>query len=123
MKKFRFLLLDTGPIIKLFELGIWTEFINKCDATICRTVAEETKWASRDLEDIRIDLDPFSQDGRIQMQDIELAAVKAFHDKFDLLYKAQLHDGEKETLAFLYGCSENWRVCAADKVFLERLGF
>lgn len=27
MKKFRFLLLDAGPIIKLFSLGIWDDFI------------------------------------------------------------------------------------------------
>lgn len=43
MKKFSFLLLDTGPIIKLFELGIWDDFIKRCDVTISRTVAEQAK--------------------------------------------------------------------------------
>ena len=37
MKKFKFLLLDAGPIIKLFELGIWDEFISRCDITVTRT--------------------------------------------------------------------------------------
>lgn len=123
MKKSQFLLLDTGPIIKLFELGIWADVISKCDVTVCRTVVEEAKWASREIEDIRIDLDPFSQNGHIQVQDVGLAAIKAFHDKFDLLYKGQLHDGEKETLAFLHGCSEKWRVCASDKAVFRTLGF
>ena len=57
MKKFRFLLLDAGPIIKLFELAVWDEFISRCDVTVCRTVAEEARRASQELEDIRIDLE------------------------------------------------------------------
>ena len=40
MKKFPFLLLDAGPIIKLFELNIWDEFLKRCDVNIPRTVAE-----------------------------------------------------------------------------------
>jgi hypothetical protein len=58
MKKFRFLLLDAGPIIKLFELGIWDRFIGKCEVTISRIVADEAKWASQEFEDIRIDMEP-----------------------------------------------------------------
>ena len=46
MKKFQFLLLDAGPIIKLFELGIWDDFIKRCDVTISQTVANEAKYAS-----------------------------------------------------------------------------
>jgi hypothetical protein len=34
MRKLPFLLLDAGPIIKLFELGMWEAFIEKCDVTI-----------------------------------------------------------------------------------------
>jgi hypothetical protein len=41
MKKFQFLLLDAGPIIKLFELGLWDKFIEKCDVTIPRTIVED----------------------------------------------------------------------------------
>ena len=39
MKKSPFLLLDAGPIIKLFELGIWEVFIGRCDVTFSKTVA------------------------------------------------------------------------------------
>lgn len=31
MKKFQFLLLDAGPIKKLFELGLWDKFIESCE--------------------------------------------------------------------------------------------
>jgi len=122
MKKFRFLLLDAGPIIKLFELGIWDEFISRCDVTVCRTVAEEARWASQELEDIRIDLEREEQEGRIRVVDVELSVVKAFYDKFDALYQAVIHDGEKETLAFLDSVSERWLVCAGDKAVFRVLG-
>ena len=54
MKKFQFLLLDAGPIIGLFELGLWDSFLAKCDVTISRIVADEAKYASRELEDVQI---------------------------------------------------------------------
>jgi len=42
-------LLDAGPIIKLFELDIWDAFIEKCDVTVARTVAEkEVVFANRE---------------------------------------------------------------------------
>ncbi len=117
MKKFSFLLLDTGPIIKLFELGIWDDFIKRCDVTISRTVAEQAKWASQDLEDIRIGLDTYEK-----TIDLERSVVTRFHDKFDPLYKNEIHVGEKETLAFLHNSSEPWIVCSADKAVFRVLG-
>ena len=46
MKRFQFLLLDAGPIIKLFELGLWDAFIKKYEVSISRTVANQAKYAS-----------------------------------------------------------------------------
>jgi len=122
MKKFQFLLLDAGPIIKLFELGLWDDFIGKCNVTICSTVAREAKWASREFEDTCIDLDGYHHNGRIQIIDVELPVVRAFSDKFGLSYKAMLHDGEAETLAFLCNSSEKWLVCTADAAVFKTLG-
>lgn len=122
MRKFQFLLLDAGPIIKLFELGIWDEFIKKCDVTISRIVANQAKWASQEFEDIRIDLEPYEQQGLIKIIDLEPTLVKAFYDKFNLQYKAGIHDGEKETLAFLCDSSENRLVCSADGAVFRVLG-
>jgi len=122
MKKFQFLLLDAGPIIKLFELGIWDVFITKCDVTISRIVAEEAQYASQECEDICINLGSYEEKNLIKIVDVELSKVKAFHEKFDLQYKVIIHPGEKETLAFLYNSSENWLVCSADHVVFRVLG-
>ena len=122
MKRFRFLLLDAGPIIKLFELGIWDEFITRCDVTVCKTVAGEASWASRDQQDVPIDLETYERDGRIRIADIDLAIIRGFYDRFDLSYQAGLHDGEKETLAFLCSESDPWIVCAADGAVFRTLG-
>ena len=124
MKRFQFLLLDAGPVIKLCELGIWDEFLRRCDVTICRTVAEEAKWASREFDDVLIDLESCEEGAPIRVVDVEVSVAKAFLDKFNLSYKAILHDGEKETLAFLdNNASEGWLVCAADKAVFKALGF
>jgi hypothetical protein len=122
MKKFPFLLLDAGPIIKLFELGIWEEFIKKCDVTVSRIVANQAKYASQEFEDICIDLERYEEQSRINILDVGPSVVKSFHDRFDTVYKAIVHDGEKETLAILCNSSENWLVCAADKAVFRILG-
>lgn len=122
MKKFRFLLLDAGPIIKLFELGIWDQFIARCDVTVCRTVVDEAKWASQEFTDIRIDLDSDEREDRIRVEDIELSVAKRFHGRFDSSYRTIIHDGEKETLAFLCNSSEEWFVCTADGGVFRTLG-
>jgi hypothetical protein len=40
--------------------------------------------------------------------------VRTFYDKFNIQYKADIHTGEKETLAFLCSRTENWQLCSAD---------
>jgi hypothetical protein len=122
MRKLQFLLLDTGPIIKLFELGIWEEFISRCDVTVSRTVAEESKYASREFEDICIELESYTAQSRIKIIDVELSNIRIFRDKFDLTNRAIIHTGELETLAFMHTSSENWKVCAADHVVFRVLG-
>jgi hypothetical protein len=121
VKKFQFLLLDAGPIIKLFSLGIWDEFIGRCDVNVSRIIAEDQALYTEDgLK--HIDLAPYDQQGRIKVLDINASAVKAFYDESGLLRKYDVHDGEKETLAFLCTSSENWRVCSADRVVFTILG-
>jgi hypothetical protein len=123
MKKLQFLLLDAGPIIKLFELGIWEQFIKACDVTITRTVAEnEVVFASKVDDKEYIDLTPYEKQGQIKIVDVESSIVTTFYNKFDLLYKDIIDPGENETLAFLYTSSEDWRVCAADHAVFRVLG-
>jgi len=122
MKRFQFLLLDAGPIIKLFELGVWDAFIKNCDVTVCRIVANEAKWASQEFEDIRIDLDSYEKQDLINIEDVDLSLVKNFYDRLNRRYKDSVHDGEKETLAFLFHASEDWIVCSSDGAVFRVLG-
>jgi hypothetical protein len=122
MKKFPFLLLDAGPIIKLFKLDIWDAFIEECAVTISRTVLSEAKWAGARSEDVPIELSCYEENGRIQVIDLDLSVIKAFYDRFDLRYKADIDDGEKETLAFLCDAEEEWRVCSSDHAVFRVLG-
>jgi len=122
MKKMKFLLLDAGPIIKLFELGIWNEFIKRADVTICRTVAEEARWASREFEDVQINLDTYEIAGDIHIIDMEISRVQAFYEQCNSTYQEIIHAGELETLAFLNTSTEPWHLCAADKAVFRVLG-
>ena len=121
MKKFPFLLLDAGPIIKLFSLGVWQNFIEHCDVTISRIVAEDEALYTEDGKE-RINLRPYEEQGLIKILDLNPSEVKAFHDKFDHLYKAEIHSGEKEMLAFMDNSHENWFVCSADGAVYRVLG-
>jgi len=122
-KKYQFLLLDAGPIIKLFELSIWDTFIQRCDVAVSRIVANEAKYASQELQDIRIDLEPYQDKGLIQIVDTEPSVVKFLLDKLPKSYADIVHNGEKQTLAILTNSSEDWKVCAADGAVFRVLGF
>jgi hypothetical protein len=122
-KKFQFLLLDAGPIIKLFELGMWDTFIQRCDVTVSKIVANEAKYASQELQDIRIDLEPYQDKDSIQILDTESSLAKSLLDKLPESYKDIVHDGEKQTLAILVSSPEVWKVCAADTAVFWVLGY
>ena len=126
MKKFPFLLLDAGPIIKLFELSIWDKFIERCDVNISRTVAEnEVVFASKEYDKEYIDfgLKPWEEKGLIKIIEAELSDVKVFYEKHNLKGKYRIDPGEEEALAFLYKCSKDWKLCSADGPVFSVLGF
>ena len=93
MKKFNFLLLDAGPVIGLFELGvnIWELFIEKCDVTITETVENEAIFASGTT----INLNSYKDSGRIKVVVVELSRVKKFLVRLILPYKTIITKGEK----------------------------
>ena len=107
----------------MFELGIWDKFIEKCDVTISRTVAEqEVVFASKDDDREWIDLSSYEKRNAIRVVDLEPKAVQQFLDKFDLWYKADIHVGEKEALAFINTSSQEWKICASDGAVFRVLG-
>jgi hypothetical protein len=120
MKKLRFLLLDTGPILKLFELGIWDTFIQRYDVSIARTVVEQALYTPDGTQ--HIDLTPYEEKGLIKVIEVDLPVVENFVNQLGAKYKSDIHAGEKETLAFLFGSSEDWLLCSADRTVFRVLG-
>ncbi len=121
MKKFRFLLLDAGPIIKLFSLGIWDDFIKHCDVTVSRIIADDEALYTEDGMQ-QIDLKPYEDRSLVTIIDTDSSSVKHFYEAFDLRYQANIHDGEKEMLAFLHQSRQIWLVCSSDGAVFRVLG-
>ena len=120
MKKFQFLLLDAGPVMRLFQLDIWDRFIEKCDVTMSRITVNEVKHTYSKHQIKKIDLLAYEQNDLISLFDIELSKFKELSGKLPNTYS--IHDGEKETLVFMFDSSEDWRVCTTDKVVFRLLG-
>jgi len=123
MKKFQFLLLDAGPIIKLFELNKWKTFIEQYEVTITRTIVEQCIYMkqSGEIEYIDFPFEKAAEQGLINIVDIKPDSVASFIG--GLSNKYDLHAGEDETLAFLNTALEDYRVCAADGAVFRVLGF
>ncbi|UCF42401.1 MAG: hypothetical protein JSV99_07290 [Planctomycetota bacterium] len=125
MKKFQFLLLDAGPIIKLFQLGVWGEFIEKCHATIACTVVEQCihKGGGDALDYIDFPFEEADVKGLIKIVEVEPSEVKAFYDESHVEGRYIIDGGEQETLAFVHRQSEDWKVCSTDRAVYSVLGF
>jgi hypothetical protein len=123
MKRFQLLLLDAGPIIKLFELGLWEKFIDVSDVTVVSKVAEEAKWASLDFEDIKIDLDRYQE--HVNIIETETSIIRNFYTSLPIAYKdyVEADDGEVQTLAFLRSEPADCLLCSADAAVFRILGF
>lgn len=124
MPKYKLLLLDAGIIIGLYELGIWERFIDKCSVTMTRTVAKDEAHMWRDDEGDRQDfnLDDDIECGRVSCVDVPLETVIAFRQQFSPDYMDRLHAGEAESLAYLFGSSEQWILSSADAFVFRVLG-
>lgn len=121
MKRFQFLLLDAGPIIKLFSLGIWDEFVKRCDVTISRIIADHQALYTEDGCE-QINLKPYEEQNLIRIIDIDVPCIDRFYREFKLEGKYDIHTGEQETLAFMCTSSENWMACSSDQVVFRILG-
>jgi len=125
MKNFQFLLLDAGPIIKLFELGLWEKFIERCDVTMARTVVEEAVHTGQcgSLGYIDFPFEEAAEQKRIKIIDMPLLAIQSFLRDSTIGTKYAIDPGEAETLAFLANSSEDFILCTADGPIFSALGF
>ena len=127
MAKLKLLLFDAVIVIGLHELDLWDKLIEVCDITLTRTVADDevVHWYDNSGERIYIDVDKFQGDiksGRIKCVDVPLAQIEAFRQRFSGDYLDRLDEGEAESLAFMLGSSDNWRISSADSIVFKVLG-
>jgi len=125
MKRFPFLLLDAGPIIKLFEIGLWEKLIERCDVTIARTVVEEAVHIGQcsSLDYIDFPFEKAAEQGRIKIIALDLRAIQSFLRDSTIEIKYAIDPGEAETLTFLMSSSEDFLMCTADGPVFSVLGF
>lgn len=122
MKKLQFLLLDAGPIIELFKLGLWEKFIENCDVTISRIVVDECIYSDQNYNYITFPFEQAAQNNLIKIIEVEPSKAKPFIDKLNTL-RYDIHSGEQEMLSFFLDSSEDYQVCSADKAVFRFLGF
>jgi hypothetical protein len=116
------LLLDTNIVIKLFELGLWQVFTERCDVFLAATVIQESEFYED--QDGMIHLIDLSQEVGTRITKFELmpSELSKFRSLFDPSYLEKLDDGETESLAFLISSSEAFSICSADKIVYRILG-
>ncbi|MGC9454003.1 MAG: hypothetical protein ACP5HU_03990 [Phycisphaerae bacterium] len=122
-KKFRLLLLDACVVIELFKRGIWEDVLDRCEIHLARTVVDEAHFYEDDLgERHYFDLLEYEADGKIAVFDVPLTEIRNFLSRFGPSYMESLHDGEAESLAYLFNSSEPCLICSADKIVYRVLG-
>lgn len=125
MKKSRFLLLDAGPIIKLFELRIWETFIKTYDVLIARSIVEQIIYKGEGgiLDFIDYQFEEADRQGLLKIVDVEPSKVKTFLNKFSLSEKYAVDTGEDETIAYWYHEMDRPSVCSSDGAVFSILGY
>jgi hypothetical protein len=115
LAKFSLLLLDTGIIIMLFELGIWDAFLERCDDHISRTVMNEAIfYVDNNGETQPIHLSTYTT--RMTVHDVGVSRILELKKIFGSVLLDKLDAGEAEIITVLHDSLENYRICSADAV-------
>jgi hypothetical protein len=123
MKKFRFLLLDANVVIHLFELGLWEQFLEKCDVLLAQTVAEREArfFFDKDGQQHGIDLSRDIAEKCLTIVEVTPPDLKGFFDRFDPSYLDRLDPGEAESLAYLVESKDPCQICSSDAIVFRVL--
>lgn len=123
MSKLKFLLIDANVVIQLWELGIWDEFIKRCDVILSEIVAlQEVQFCVRNDEQVQIDLQPYIDRGEVTCVGMTASQMQAFTTKFSDEYIGKLDPGEAESLCYLDQCSDPCLICSSDGIVYRVLG-
>jgi hypothetical protein len=122
MKRLRLLLLDTNIIIKLFELGIWEDVVEKCDIHIAQSVVQEAQFIV-DNEGFceAIDLSQDVSSKRISVFEVPAHRLSKFKSLFVDAVIEKLDAGELESLVHLFASAEEYQIASSDGVVFRVL--
>lgn len=126
--KLSLLILDAGVVITLHQLRLWKQVVDQCDIHVSRVVAEVESLFHIDANSEPgdyghdIDLGPDIAAGRIKLFDVPLGDIKRFRERFDASYASGIHDGEAESLAYLFSQPGNWLISSGDAIVFKVLG-
>jgi hypothetical protein len=126
--KFSLLILDAGVVITLHQLGLWQQVVDRCDIHVSRVVAEVESLFHIDANSEPgdygqdIDLGPDIAAGRITRFEVPIDQIRRFRDLFDDSYASGIHDGEAESLAYLFSQPGDWLISSGDAIVFKVLG-
>jgi len=122
MKRLRFLLLDANVVIKLFEFGLWSKAIEKCEFWIAETVIGETEFFFNAEGQNAIDLSADIAAGRVTKFVVPADQIAKFQDQFRPDYLDRIDPGEAESLAYLMTSTDACLLCSGDSIVFRILG-
>lgn len=129
MPKLKLLILDAGVVITLHQLGIWRPVVERCDLHVSRVVVEVESLFHRDSSDDQgeygqcIDIQSDVTSGAVSVFDVPIGDVERFRQAFDDSYAAGIHDGEAESLAYLFANPQrDWLISSGDAIVFKVLG-
>lgn len=123
MPKLKLLIFDANVVIRLYELQLWQTVLGACDVHLSRIVVEdEVKYYHGRDQDNLIDLSDDVANGRIQVFDVGLDAIRDFRKRFDPTYFERLDPGEAESLAFMLRSRDDYLISSADSIVFKVLG-
>ncbi|HPP51807.1 MAG TPA: hypothetical protein PK777_02565 [Thermoguttaceae bacterium] len=123
----RRILLDANVIIKLHELGVWTEVLLHVQKRgwrllVAETVVSEVDYFRTEEGHVPIDLTQDFQKELLDRFDMGAESLRKFRSGFDPLYAPELDPGETECLAFLVENPESTLLCTSDSAAFRTLG-
>src|SRR5579871_6204265 len=120
LAKFNLLLLDTGVIIKLFELGIWEALLDRCDVHLSKTILNEALFYRDDNDDPQsIHLSNYL--AKMTVHDVAVSRVQELKKVFGSVLLEKLDAGEAELLSVVHDSFDKYLICSSDAVVYRAL--
>jgi hypothetical protein len=121
----KLVLLDADIVIKAYEIGVWSELIDRVQIVVTSIVArDEALFYSKELGKIpeEINLLELIKEGKISELTASNTEISILLDNFDRVFIEGLHKGEVEALALIYsGKALEYNFCSGDKVAIQGL--